>query len=170
MENVTDIDDKIIMTANRLGIPPRELAEKFAVRYFEDMDALNILHPHIVPRATEEIPKIIEITKGLIDKGYAYVSKGDVNFRVSKVSDYGKLSKRNLESMIAGIRIEPGEGKEHPMDFVLWKASKPGEPSWESPGARQTGLAYRMQRHVPQIPGRNNRYPRRRTGPGVPPS
>jgi cysteinyl-tRNA synthetase len=133
VENVTDIDDKIITTANRLGVTAHDLAEKFASRYFEDMDALNILPPHVVPRATGEIPKIIEVVEGLIARDYAYVSKGDVNFRVSKVADYGKLSKRNLESMIAGIRIEPGEGKEHPMDFVLWKASKPGEPSWESP-------------------------------------
>ncbi|MBI2849610.1 MAG: cysteine--tRNA ligase [Chloroflexi bacterium] len=133
VENVTDVEDNIIATANRLGIPLRELTEKYTVRYFEDMDALNILRPHIIPRATEEIPKIIEVTKVLIDKGYAYPSRGDVYFRVTKDPDYGKLSKRNLESMVAGIRIELGEGKEHPMDFVLWKASKPGEPSWDSP-------------------------------------
>ena len=133
VENVTDVEDNIIATANRLGIPVRELTEKFTGRYFEDMDALNILRPHIVPRATEEIPKIIEVVQGLIEKGYAYPAKGDVYFRVTKDPDYGKLSKRTLESMVAGIRIEPGEGKEHPMDFVLWKVSKPGEPAWESP-------------------------------------
>lgn len=133
VENVTDVEDNIIATANRLGIPLRELTEKYTVRYFEDMDSLNILRPHIIPRATEEIPKIIEVAKGLIDKGFAYLSKGDVYFRVTRDPDYGKLSNRTLDSMVAGIRIEPGEGKEHPMDFVLWKAAKPGEPAWDSP-------------------------------------
>jgi cysteinyl-tRNA synthetase len=133
VENVTDIEDNIIATADRLGISVRELTEKYTVRYLEDMDALNILRPHIIPRATEEIPKIIEITKGLIDKGYAYAVGGSVYFRVRNKPDYGKLSRRNLDSMMAGARIEPGEGKEHPMDFALWKAAKPGEPSWGSP-------------------------------------
>jgi len=133
VENVTDIEDNIIAHANRLGIPVRELTDKYTARYFEDMDALNILRPHVIPRATEEIPKIIEIVQGLIDKGYAYESEGIVYFRVRNVADYGKLSNRSLESMMAGARIEPGEGKEHPMDFILWKAAKPGEPSWDSP-------------------------------------
>ena len=97
------------------------------------MDALNIIPADIAPRATEEIPKIIEVIGGLIDKGYAYPAGGSVYFRVRNVPDYGKLSHRNLDAMMAGARIEPGEEKEHPMDFVLWKASKPGEPSWESP-------------------------------------
>ncbi|MEE8413197.1 MAG: cysteine--tRNA ligase [Dehalococcoidales bacterium] len=131
--NVTDIEDNIIATANRLGIPVMELTEKYTERYFEDMAALNVLEAHIYPRATEEIPKIIEIVEGLIDKGFAYPSKGNVYFRVSNVPDYGKLSNRNLESMVTGTRIEPEEGKEHPADFVLWKVSKPGEPKWESP-------------------------------------
>jgi cysteinyl-tRNA synthetase len=97
------------------------------------MDALNIGQADIYPRATEEIPKIIEVIQGLIDKGYAYSSGGSVYFRVRNVADYGKLAHRSLESMMAEPRIEVGEEKEHPMDFALWKASKPGEPSWESP-------------------------------------
>jgi cysteinyl-tRNA synthetase len=133
VENVTDVEDNIIATANRLGIPVRELTDKYTVRYFEDMEALNILHPHVVPRATEEIPKIIEINQGLIDKGFAYEIKGTVYFRVRKMPDYGKLSHRTLDSMKAGARVDPGELKEDPMDFVLWKPSKPGEPSWDSP-------------------------------------
>jgi cysteinyl-tRNA synthetase len=133
VQNVTDIDDKIINRANRLGISPRELADKFTKSYFDDMAALNIGRPDRTPYATEEIPKMIEIVQGLIDKGYAYPAQGSVYFRVRNVPDYGKLSHRNLESMMAGIRIEPGEEKEHPMDFVLWKASKPGEPTWDSP-------------------------------------
>ena len=133
VQNVTDIDDKIINRANKLGISPRELADKFTKSYFDDMAALNIGKPDITPYATEELPKIIEIVQGLIDKGYAYPAQGSVYFRVRNVPDYGKLSHRSPESMMAGMRIEPGEEKENPMDFVLWKASKVGEPTWESP-------------------------------------
>jgi len=133
VENVTDIEDNIIAHANRLGIPVRELTDKYTLRYFEDMAALNILKPHFTPRATETIPEIIGTTHGLIDKGFAYAVGGDVYFRVRNMPDYGKLSHRTLDSMMAGARIEPGEAKEHPMDFVLWKAAKPGEPSWDSP-------------------------------------
>jgi cysteinyl-tRNA synthetase len=133
VQNITDIDDKIITRANKLGIPYRELANKFTQSYFDDMDALNISKPDVTPYATEEIPKIIEIVQGLIDKGYAYPARGSVYFRIRNVSDYGKLSHRNLESMMSGMQAEAGEEKEHPMDFVLWKASKPGEPMWESP-------------------------------------
>jgi len=133
VQNITDIDDKLIDRANKLGTTVSELAQKYTESYFEDMDALNIERADIYPRATEEIPKIIEVVQGLVDKGYAYEAGGSVYFRVRKVDDYGKLSHRNLESMMSGARIEPGEEKEHPVDFVLWKASKPGEPSWESP-------------------------------------
>ena len=133
VQNITDIDDKIIDRANKRGISTQELAKKYTDSYFEDMDALNVGRADSYPRATEEIDKIIEVVKGLVDKGYAYPAEGSVYFRVRSTSDYGKLSHRNLESMMAGARIEAGEEKEHPMDFVLWKASKPREPSWESP-------------------------------------
>ena len=133
VQNITDVEDKIIDRANKLGIPPRELAEKFAAHYFEDMAALNVMKPDIIPYATEEIPKMLEVIQGLVDKGHAYAAKGSVYFRVRSMPDYGKLSKRTLDSMMAGARIEPGEEKEHPMDFALWKAAKPGEPAWDSP-------------------------------------
>ena len=133
VENVTDVEDNIIATANRLGIPVKELTDKYTERYFEDMDALNILRADIYPRATGEIPKIIEVVKGLIEKGFAYAVGGNVYFRVRNVPDYGKLSKRSLEQMIAGARVEAREEKEDPMDFVLWKEAKPDEPSWDSP-------------------------------------
>ena len=133
VQNVTDIDDKIINRANSLGVPTGELAEKYTTSFFEDMDALNIQPADFYPRATEEIPKIIEVIQGLVDKGYAYAAAGSVYFRVRQVADYGKLANRNLESMMAGARIEAGQEKEYPMDFTLWKASKPGEPSWNSP-------------------------------------
>jgi cysteinyl-tRNA synthetase len=133
VQNITDIDDKIIGRANKLGIPAGELAGEFTDSYFEDMDALNIERADIYPRATGEIPKIIEVIQGLIDKGYAYPAEGSVYFRVNSVPDYGKLSHRSLESMMSACSVEVGREKEHPMDFALWKAAKPGEPSWESP-------------------------------------
>jgi cysteinyl-tRNA synthetase len=133
VENITDVEDNIINHSNRLGITVKELTEKYAARHFEDMDALNNLRPHFTPKATETIPEIIEITKGLIDKGYGYAVGGNVYFRVRKVADYGKLSKRSPDQMMAGARVEASEAKEDPMDFVLWKESKPGEPSWDSP-------------------------------------
>ena len=133
VENITDIEDNIINHANRLGITVKELTEKYAARHFEDMDALNNLRPHHTPKATETIPEIINMTKGLIEKEYAYAVGGNVYFRVGKLSDYGKLSNRSLKQMMAGARVEVGEAKEDPMDFVLWKAAKPNEPMWDSP-------------------------------------
>jgi cysteinyl-tRNA synthetase len=133
VENVTDVEDNIINHANRLGITVKELTEKYTLRYFEDMDALNILRPHHTPKATETIPEIIALTQGLIKKEFAYAVGGNVFFRVRKVTDYGKLSRRSPEQMMAGTRVEAAEEKEDPMDFALWKAAKPGEPSWDSP-------------------------------------
>jgi cysteinyl-tRNA synthetase len=133
VRNITDIEDKIIDRANKMGIAPRELAEKFANRFFDDMSALNVLKPDITPYATEEIPKMLEVIEGLVKNGHAYAAGGSVYFRVQSTSDYGKLSHRTLDSMMAGARIEPGEDKQHPMDFALWKAAKPGEPAWDSP-------------------------------------
>jgi len=133
VQNVTDIDDKIINRANQQGINAGELAQEYTDSFFEDMDALNIRPADAYPRATGEIDKILDVIQGLVAKGYAYEAQGSVYFRVRQAAGYGKLAHRNLESMMAGARIEAGEEKEHPMDFVLWKASKPGEPSWESP-------------------------------------
>ena len=133
VQNFTDIDDKIIARANNQGITVRELADHFIAEYFTDMDALNIERADIYPRATDEIPKIIEVIQGLVDKGHAYVTPDGVYFRVSSDAGYGKLSQQSLGSLLSGARIEVGVEKEHPLDFALWKASKPGEPKWESP-------------------------------------
>jgi cysteinyl-tRNA synthetase len=133
VQNFTDIDDRIIARAERRGITIDQLTGELIERYHEEMRALNILPAHVYPRATIEIPKMIEMIQALIEKGYAYASDGDVYYRVQKKDDYGKLSHRTLDSMIAGARVEIDELKEHPMDFALWKAAKPGEPSWESP-------------------------------------
>jgi cysteinyl-tRNA synthetase len=135
VQNFTDIDDKIIERANQLGMTPAELANKYTDQYFANMDALNVERADVYPKATEEIPKVIEIIRNLIAKGYAYEFEGDVYFRVRNFSDYGKLSHRNLAEMIPkASNFE--EKKEYPLDFALWKASKPGEPFWESPWGR----------------------------------
>ncbi|MBM4461955.1 MAG: cysteine--tRNA ligase [Chloroflexi bacterium] len=133
VQNFTDIDDKIIDRAQQFGVAPAELAEKFIAGYFADMDALNIRRADVYPRATQEIPTIIEVIRGLIHKGHAYEAQGSVYFRVKSVSDYGKLGHQDLDSLQAGARVEAGSEKEHPLDFALWKAAKPGEPYWESP-------------------------------------
>jgi cysteinyl-tRNA synthetase len=133
VQNVTDIDDKIIDRANQRGVSARELAGEFIASYTEEMKLLNIEPPDENPYATDVIPDMIEVIQGLIDRGYAYPAQGSVYFRVRNVPDYGKLSHRSLESMRTGGTCELGEEKEDPLDFVLWKAAKPGEPAWESP-------------------------------------
>jgi len=133
VQNFTDIDDKIIARANESGITARDLAEGFIEQYFANMDTLNIKRADVYPRATEEIPKMLEVIEGLIQKGHAYEVGGDVYFRIQSDPDYGKLSHRTLDGMTAGARVEIGEAKEHPLDFALWKAAKPGEPQWQSP-------------------------------------
>nr|MBC8276298.1 cysteine--tRNA ligase [Chloroflexota bacterium] len=132
VQNFTDIDDKIINRANQLGVSSSELAEKYIDEYFRDMDALNIKRVHVYPKATEEIPKIIEVIQGLITKGFAYESEGSAYFRVKNFPGYGKLSHQALDDMISRGSAEEGK-KEYPLDFALWKAAKPGEPFWPSP-------------------------------------
>jgi cysteinyl-tRNA synthetase len=132
--NYTDVDDKIIARANQLGEEPLKLAERYIRDYDQNLADLNILPATANPRVSNTIDLIIKFVQGLIDKGYAYAAEnGDVYFRVTKDEDYGKLSGRKLDDMQAGARIEVGEQKEHPMDFALWKAAKPGEPEWDSP-------------------------------------
>ena len=140
VQNFTDIDDKLIERAAQEGVTVEALAERRIAEYFEDMAALNIREADAYPRATQELPKIIEMTAGLIASGHAYESGGDVYFRVRSDEEYGKLSRRSLDAMRAGARVEPGVSKEHPMDFALWKSAKAGEPAWESPwGAGRPG-------------------------------
>ncbi len=132
--NYTDVDDKIIARANQMGVDPFQLAEGYIRDYQRNLADLNVLPATANPRATQTMDKIQAMIQGLIDKGYAYAApNGDVYFRVTKFGEYGKLSGRRLEDMQAGARIEVGEQKEHPMDFALWKAAKPGEPAWDSP-------------------------------------
>jgi cysteinyl-tRNA synthetase len=131
--NYTDVDDKIIQRALAEGRNPQKLAEEHIREFEQHLIDLNILPATAYPHATEEIPQIISMVAGLIESGHAYEVDGDVYFRVNSKKDYGKLSGRHLEDMQAGARIDVDERKENPMDFALWKASKPGEPAWDSP-------------------------------------
>jgi cysteinyl-tRNA synthetase len=133
IRNFTDIDDKIINRAKQEGIAWDTVAKKYTDEYYKDMDRLGVGKADVEPKATEHIEEIIHIVKGLIDKSYAYEIDGSVYFEVEKFSEYGKLSKRDREEMMAGARVEIDERKKNPMDFVLWKKSKEGEPFWESP-------------------------------------
>jgi cysteinyl-tRNA synthetase len=133
VRNFTDIDDKIIKRANEQGVDCKAIAEKYIDEFDVDMGKFGLEKPEFEPRATEHISEMIQLISTLIQKGYAYQSGGDVFFSVEKFREYGKLSKRNLEEMQAGARVGIDEKKENPLDFALWKASKPGEPFWESP-------------------------------------
>ncbi len=134
--NITDVDDKIIAAAAETGVPIAEITEKFERIYKEDLAALGVIEPTFRPHATEHIGGMIEIIQTLVDKGHAYAGKDGVLFDVPSMADYGKLSGRNRDDMIAGARVEVDAGKKDPADFALWKAAKPGEPKearWDSP-------------------------------------
>ena len=133
VQNFTDVDDKMIQAAAENGTSMSELAEANIEAYLDEMDELGVLRAHHYPRATGEIDKIIEMIRALEDKECAYAVGGDVYFRVSSDADYGKLSRRSVDSLMAGARVEIDESKEDVMDFALWKAQKPGEPFWDSP-------------------------------------
>ncbi len=133
VKNFTDIDDKIIDKANREGSDIKQIAERYIVEHDVDMKKLHVAVPDVTPRATENIEGMIDLVSALLKKGLAYVIDQDVYFSVQDFPGYGKLSGRNLEEMMAGARIDVNEKKKNPLDFVLWKASKEGEPWWESP-------------------------------------
>lgn len=134
--NITDIDDKIMNTAADLGEDIAVLSNRYAQAYFEDMAALNNLEPTIVPYATQHIPEMIGMVERLVAKGHAYVAEGNVLFAVKSMSDYGKLSGRSLDDMLAGARVEVASYKQYAGDFILWKPSADNEPGWDSPWGR----------------------------------
>jgi cysteinyl-tRNA synthetase len=134
--NFTDIDDKLIDRAHSLGTTVKALADQYSDQYLSSMARMNVRPANVYPRATEEIAAIIELTEGLIARGFAYESGGDVYYRVREKADYGKLSHRKVDDLKSGARIDPGELKEDPLDFAVWKGAKPGEPAWDSPWGR----------------------------------
>ncbi|MBQ6000200.1 MAG: cysteine--tRNA ligase [Clostridia bacterium] len=133
VQNFTDVDDKIINKANEEGVTSDEIAQRYIDEYFVDAGGLGVLPADVHPRATDTIKEIIDLVKTLVDKGYAYESNGDVYYRTLKFKGYGKLSHQPIDELLAGARIDVSEQKEDALDFVLWKASKPGEPAWDSP-------------------------------------
>jgi cysteinyl-tRNA synthetase len=134
VRNFTDVDDKIIARARQRGEEPAALAARFAEAFDRDMDALGNLRPDVCPRVTTHVPEIVALIETLVAREFAYApGNGDVYYAVRRFADYGRLSRRNLDDLLAGARVEPGEAKRDPLDFALWKAAKPGEPSWPSP-------------------------------------
>ncbi len=134
VRNFTDVDDKIIARANERGEDPVALAARFSDSFLEDMDAVGCLRPDVAPRVSGSIPAIVSLIERLVTRGFAYApGNGDVYYAVRKFPAYGRLSRRNLDDLIAGARVDPGEAKRDPLDFALWKSAKPGEPSWDSP-------------------------------------
>jgi len=133
VKNFTDVDDKIIKRANEQAVSCDAVTSKYIDAYYADMGKLGIGRPTEEPKATEHMAEIIDLTERLIRKGLAYVLDGDVYFEVEQYPAYGRLSKRKLEDLLAGARVDVDERKKHPVDFALWKRSKPGEPSWPSP-------------------------------------
>lgn len=134
VENITDVDDKIIAAANERGVTSDEVVAEVLPQFERTLARLGVRAPDIRPRATEHVSDMIAMIEALIDRGHAYpAASGDVYFRVRSYSGYGELSGRNINELRSGVRIEPDEQKEDPLDFALWKASKPGEPSWDSP-------------------------------------
>lgn len=136
VRNFTDVDDKIINRASEEGKTSTEIAEKYLLAYQEDMKRLGVAPADIEPKATAHIPDIIRLIQPLIEKGHAYRLNGDVYYEVKTYPGYGRLSKRKAEDLLAGARVEVDERKRNPMDFALWKSSKPGEPAWDSPWGR----------------------------------
>jgi cysteinyl-tRNA synthetase len=136
VRNITDVDDKIIKRANAEGLPWEEIAHRYTWEFAMDMEALGLEKPTQEPKATDHIGEMIRMVETLVEEGYAYQMDGDVFFSVDRFEGYGKLSKRDPEQMRAGARVEIDEKKRNPLDFALWKASKPGEPSWDSPWGR----------------------------------
>ena len=140
VQNVTDVDDKLITRSIETGESVEEIAKIYTKAYFDLLDGLNVLQPTHSPLATDHIDGMIELVADLVEKGFAYEADGDVYFRVARLADYGKLSGRKLGDQEAGARVEASDRKESPLDFTLWKGAKPGEPSWPSPwGAGRPG-------------------------------
>ena len=158
VQNFTDVDDKIIARANAEGIDFAAVAERYTDEYFKYADLLNIKRATVHPKATEHIGDIIELVKTLESKGLAYAAGGDVYFEIARFPEYGRLSKKRIEDLQAGARVEVGEHKRSPLDFALWKGAKEGEPLGKPVGPWQAGLGDRVLRHVDEVSREDRRH------------
>lgn len=158
VRNITDVDDKIIRRAAERGVTTDELTDEFARAMQEDMLALGCLAPTFEPRATQYIPQMLNLIGKLEEKGFAYhAADGDVDYAVRKFPNYGRLSGKSIDDLQSGARVQEREGKHDPLDFVLWKSAKPGEPQVGfQMGVRAPGMAYRMLSHGDGSPWRNH--------------
>ena len=174
VSNFTDVDDKIIKKANEEGVSAEEISQRYIAECKKDMEGMNIMSATTHPLATQEIGGMIDMISELIDKGDAYAVNGTVYFRTRQFKDYGKLSHKNLDDLQAGNRsllVSGEDEKEDPLDFVLWKPKKEGEPYWKSPwGDGRPGWHIECSVMSKKISGRADRYPRRRRGSDLPPS
>ena len=171
VQNVTDVDDKIIAAATREGVPTEEVARRSWRGLFRGLPtARRATTPTIEPAATEHIPEMIEMIEPLIEHGHAYAADGDVYFAVAILPGYGKLSGRDIDELQAGARVEPGEHKRDPLDFAVWKAAKPGEPQWDSPWGRgRPGWHIECSAMARRYLGARLRHSRRRPRPDLSP-
>ena len=169
IKNYTDVDDRIIRKANEEGVAATVISERYIAEYQTDMASIGVDPADVEPKATEHIPQMVALIGRLITRGVAYELEGDVYFEVRRFPHYGKLSGKNLDELESGARVDVDERKRDPLDFALWKASKPGEPSWPSPwGPGPPRVAHRVLRHVHAVPRRDVRPSRRRRGPHLP--
>ena len=171
VRNITDVNDKIIKRAREQNEPIDAVTARFIAFMNEDAAALGVIKPDVEPRATQHIDGMLRMIERLLARGHAYQSaNGDIYYDVSSFKSYGRLSGRRVEDLYAGARVEVDEAKDDPLDFVLWKRAKDGEPSWGSPWGPQTsGLAYRVLGDVHRVFRRAFRYSRRRPGSTVSP-
>jgi cysteinyl-tRNA synthetase len=171
VQNLTDIEDKIIKKAKEEGVSTEAITEKYKAAYFEDAGKLGIREADEHPRATEYVREMVEFMQALEAKGLAYERNGSVYFRVRAFDGYGKLSGRSVDAMLEGARVEVAEEKDDPLDFVLWKAAKPGEPTWDSPwGKGRPGWHSECAVMARRTAGRDDRHSFGRDGPDVPAS
>ena len=165
VRNYTDVDDRIIRRANADGVPAHVISERYITEFQVDMASLGVLPGDVEPKATEHVPQMVTLIERLIAGGFAYVVDGDVYFEVRSFPEYGKLSGRNLEELLAGARVEIDERKRDPRDFALWKSAKPGEPWWPSPWGRGARAGTSSARRCRCNTWANLRPARRRGGP-----
>jgi len=166
--NFTDVDDKIIKRGHETGDDPFAISQRYVDEFHRHIGELRVLPATVYPRVSDTILEIVDMVQTLQENRYAYATEGDVYFRVRQDEDYGKLSRRKLDDVLAGTRVEVDDSKEDPNDFALWKGQKPGEPAWDSPWGPGRPGWHIVLGHGPEASGRADRHPRRWQRPDLP--